>query len=266
MTGPTRESLLESEQAHVAALLKGDADAVQKRLHAEYQISNPTVRATRASDFVKALRSGALKYRAIQHKPADVKIVNNSGVIVGQAEGTAELNGVAHSVQTTYCSQWMFNNGDWVLLHTHTGDITEPAREATFDKRKYRGILEVQHAHTQALLTGSEEALRKAMHPLYSSFTHDGRNVPGDQLIKAIATGELKYERIDYHVDNVRVQGNVAVVISRTWGSGQFQGKPFSAGGGCCSTFINIDRGDPAPDQAAGWQLLSAQVSNLAVA
>src|SRR4051812_12369953 len=113
MSAATRESLLEAEQAHVAALLKGDAAAIQKHLHADYQITSATVRATRSADFIQALRSGALKYRAIKHKPADVKIVNNSGVIVGQVEGTAELNGVAHNVQTTYCSQWTFRD-DWV--------------------------------------------------------------------------------------------------------------------------------------------------------
>ena len=60
MAKATRESLIEAENAHVTALLKGDVDAIQRHTHHSYQITNPSFRATKWADFLQAVKSGAL--------------------------------------------------------------------------------------------------------------------------------------------------------------------------------------------------------------
>jgi uncharacterized glyoxalase superfamily protein PhnB/ketosteroid isomerase-like protein len=65
---------------------------------------------------------------------------------------------------------------------------------------------------------------------------------PGQQFLESVATGEVSHDSMTSDVHNVRVYGDVAVVIARVHNSGAYDGKAFTLDE--WSTDVFVRRGD----------------------
>ena len=65
---------------------------------------------------------------------------------------------------------------------------------------------------------------------------------PGEQFLKAVATGQVSHDFMTSEVHDVRVYGDVAIVIARVRNRGEFEGNPFTLDEWSSDVFVR--RGD----------------------
>ncbi|HWJ51972.1 MAG TPA: nuclear transport factor 2 family protein [Propionibacteriaceae bacterium] len=65
---------------------------------------------------------------------------------------------------------------------------------------------------------------------------------PGQQFLEAVATGQVSHDFMASEVHDVRVYGDVAIVIARVRNRGEFEGNPFALDE--WSTDVFVRRGD----------------------
>jgi ketosteroid isomerase-like protein len=70
-------------------------------------------------------------------------------------------------------------------------------------------------------------------------------------LIRSVASGELRFQRIELRERRVRRYGDTAVIVGRTAMTGSFLGQPFEASSRYTHVFVGKDD--------LGWRLVSAQ-------
>ena len=93
----------------------------------------------------------------------------------------------------------------------------------------------------QAVVANDPEAIAAFAEPDWV-FVGENGIVPGEQFLEAVGAGRVSHEFMASEVHDVRVYGDVAIVIARVRNRGEFEGNPFMLDE--WSTDVFVRRGD----------------------
>jgi ketosteroid isomerase-like protein len=93
----------------------------------------------------------------------------------------------------------------------------------------------------QAVVANDPDAIAAFAEPDWV-FVGENGIFPGEQFLEAVATGQVSHDFMTSEVHDVRVYGDVAIVIARVRNRGEFEGNPFTLDE--WSTDVFVRRGD----------------------
>ncbi len=93
----------------------------------------------------------------------------------------------------------------------------------------------------QAVVANDPDAIAAFAEPDWV-FVGENGIFPGEQFLKAVAAGQVSHDFMTSEVHDVRVYGDVAIVIARVRNRGEFEGNPFTLDE--WSTDVFVRRGD----------------------
>ena len=93
----------------------------------------------------------------------------------------------------------------------------------------------------QAVVANDPDAIAAFAEPDWV-FVGENGIIPGEQFLEAVATGQVSHDFMTSEVHDVRVYGDVAIVIARVRNRGEFEGNPFTLDE--WSTDVFVRRGD----------------------
>jgi ketosteroid isomerase-like protein len=93
----------------------------------------------------------------------------------------------------------------------------------------------------QAVVANDPDAIDAFAEPDWV-FVGENGIFPGEQFLEAVGTGQVSHEFMTSEVHDVRVYGDVAIVIARVHNRGEFGGNPFTLDE--WSTDVFVRRGD----------------------
>ena len=114
--------------------------------------------------------------------------------------------------------------------------MTESNRSTTFDV--FSALLADWN---QAVVANDPEAITAFAEPDWV-FVGENGIFPGEQFLEAVGTGQVSHEFMTSEVHDVRIYGDVAIVIARVRNRGEFEGNPFTLDE--WSTDVFVRRGD----------------------
>jgi hypothetical protein len=88
-------------------------------------------------------------------------------------------------------------------------------------------ILDLEHQRQQAQLRGDWQTIARLNAPDFSEIAGTGLIRTGAQNSEAMRSGVLKFDKVDYSDQEVRVLGSVAIVTGIGHRLGSFGGSPF---------------------------------------
>ena len=93
----------------------------------------------------------------------------------------------------------------------------------------------------QAVVANDPDAIAAFAEPDWV-FVGENGIFPGEQFLEAVATGRVSHDFMTSEVHDVRVYGDVAIVIARVRNRGEFEGNPFTLDEWSSDVFVR--RGD----------------------
>jgi len=93
----------------------------------------------------------------------------------------------------------------------------------------------------QAVVANNPDAIAAFAEPDWV-FVGENGIFPGEQVLAAVGTGQVSHEFMTSEVHDVRIYGDVAIVIVRVRNRGEFEGNPFTLDE--WSTDVFVRRGD----------------------
>jgi uncharacterized protein (TIGR02246 family) len=121
---------------------------------------------------------------------------------------------------------------------TDTTHATEPATGAGSDMATIAALIREWNA---AVVANDPDAIAAFAEPDWV-FVGENGMLAGERFLEAVATGRVSHDFMTSEVQNVRVYGDIALVIARVRNSGMFEGAPFTLDE--WSTDVFIRRGD----------------------
>ena len=106
----------------------------------------------------------------------------------------------------------------------------------------------------QAVVANDPEAIAAFAEPDWV-FVGENGIFPGEQFLEAVATGQVSHDFMTSKVHDVRVHGDVAIVIARVRNRGEFEGNRFRLDE--WSTDVFVRRGD-------GWHCSVTHLTSVA--
>jgi hypothetical protein len=110
------QQVLDSEKSRFEVMLKGDADALSSFLADELIYTHTTGRTDTKTSFVTALRSGAVKYQAIEPEDRLVHVYGEAAVVTGQAKMKVVAGAQELSFRIRFTEVCVHRDGRWQLV------------------------------------------------------------------------------------------------------------------------------------------------------
>jgi ketosteroid isomerase-like protein len=114
--GKNEQQVLEAEKSRFDVMLKGDADALSSFLADELTYTHTTGRTDTKSSFVTSLKSGAVKYQAIEPEDRAVHVYGDAAVVTGQAKLKVVAGAQELSFRVRYTEVCVRRDGRWQLV------------------------------------------------------------------------------------------------------------------------------------------------------
>jgi ketosteroid isomerase-like protein len=92
----------------------------------------------------------------------------------------------------------------------------------------------------QAVVANDPDAIAAFAEPDWV-FVGENGIFAGEQFIKAVGTGQVSHEFMTSEVHDVRIYGDVAIVIARVRNRGEFDGNPFTLDEWSTDVFVRRD-------------------------
>jgi ketosteroid isomerase-like protein len=133
--------------------------------------------------------------------------------------------------------------------HPYASGMTESNGSTTFDV--FSALIADWN---QAVVANDPEAIAAFAEPDWV-FVGENGIFPGEQFLEAVGAGRVSHEFMTSEVHDVRVYGDVAIVIARVRNRGEFEGNPFMLDE--WSTDVFVRRGD-------GWRCSVTHLTSVA--
>ena len=115
-------------------------------------------------------------------------------------------------------------------------------------------IMDLEQQRQQAQLRGDWQAIQRLNAPEFSEIAGTGLIRTGVQNAEDMRSGRLKFDKVDYTDQQVRLYGDVAIVTGIGHRSGAFSGQPFERRFRYTRIYARQD---------AGWRVVFAQTTLL---
>jgi uncharacterized protein (TIGR02246 family) len=142
-------SVLQAENRRLDALEKGDTAAVADMLADEFVMTRPNDTVLNKQQYLQALKSGALRFKAIHHDDVQVRVVGSAAVITGRASAQVHDASGDWTAFSRYTHTYVERDGHWVVLAIHVSPplrtsaarSPDPAMASTLDEGAIRQII-----------------------------------------------------------------------------------------------------------------------------
>ena len=115
-------------------------------------------------------------------------------------------------------------------------------------------ILDLEHQRQQAQLRGDWQTIERLNAPDFSEIAGTGLIRTAAQNAEAMRSGALKFDKVDYSDQQVKLYGNVAIVTGIGHRSGSFGGSAFEQRFRYTRIYAR---------QEAGWRVVFAQTTRI---
>jgi len=115
-------------------------------------------------------------------------------------------------------------------------------------------ILDLEHQRQQAQLRGDWQTIERLNAPDFTEIAGTGLIRTGAQNAEAMRSGVLKFDKVDYSDQQVKLYGNVAIVTGIGHRSGSFGGSAFEQRFRYTRIYARQD---------AGWRVVFAQTTRI---
>jgi ketosteroid isomerase-like protein len=115
-------------------------------------------------------------------------------------------------------------------------------------------ILELEQQRQQAQLRGDWKTIQTLNAPEFSEIAGTGLIRTGAQNAEDMRSGRLKFDKVDYTEQQVRLYGDVAIVTGIGHRSGAFNGQPFEQRFRYTRIYARQD---------GGWKVVLAQTTRI---
>lgn len=109
----TEQQILDLEKQARAAAVKGDATFLERHSTDDYMSTNPRGVLRSRAEAIADLKSGALKYTAIDADDQKVRVYGDTAVLTGHSTIKATMNGQDISGEYRVTRVWVKQGGEW---------------------------------------------------------------------------------------------------------------------------------------------------------
>ena len=118
------ESVRQAEKAWADATMKGDAAALERVLADDLTYTHSSGRSETKAEFINALRSGAMKYEAIEYGEMKVRVYGNTAILTTDAKVKVVSRGQPNSFQLRLLHVYVKNKPGWQLTAHQSTRLT----------------------------------------------------------------------------------------------------------------------------------------------
>ena len=115
-----KQEVLAAEQARIAALLSDDFAALDQILADDVTYAHSSGRIDNKTQFMDALTSGRVKYKAVEHSNQAVRFYGDTAILTSNAELHAESSGKEIHPVLIVSMVWVQQGGVWRLVLWHS--------------------------------------------------------------------------------------------------------------------------------------------------
>ena len=110
------EAVLKADSARFAAMLKGDADALEKLLAPELSYTHSNAAVQDKASFISDIKTGKIKY--LTNEPSDRKaqVFGNMAIVTGGASVHVIQNGNDLTFKIRYTNAHINRSGSWQMV------------------------------------------------------------------------------------------------------------------------------------------------------
>ena len=112
----TREQeVLKAEQDRVAAVISGDTAKLEQILANDLTYTHSTALVESKTDFLNSIKSGNIKYQAMNHKEVKVSLYGDTAVLRGQSDVKVTLQGQQANLVLRFIAVYIKKDGRWQM-------------------------------------------------------------------------------------------------------------------------------------------------------
>ena len=109
----TEQQILDLEKEARAAAIRGDSTFLERHSTDDYMATNPRGVVRSRAEAIADLKSGTLKYTAIDVDDQKVRVYGDAAVLTGHSTVKATLNGQDISGEYRVTRVWVKQGGEW---------------------------------------------------------------------------------------------------------------------------------------------------------
>ncbi len=114
-TKQAEQEVLQAEQERIAAVTSANLAKLEQLLTDDLTFTHSNALVESKSDFINSIKSGTIKYEAINHKAVKVSLYNNTAVLRGQSELKVQYKGQPVSLPIRFTAVYVKKDGHWQL-------------------------------------------------------------------------------------------------------------------------------------------------------
>jgi ketosteroid isomerase-like protein len=111
-----RQAVLALENERYAAMLAGDADALDRLLSNRLVYVHSTGGRDTKAEYLDRVRSGFFVYETIDHPVEVIIVAGGAAVVVGAMNARVQRDGKLVDLRNSVCAVWAGEDGTWRLV------------------------------------------------------------------------------------------------------------------------------------------------------
>ncbi len=118
------------EHARLAAILKGDFDAVEKFIADDFIATYTNGAVVNRAEYLDRQRSGRRRLTSADHDDVRVKVYGDAAVITGRFTGKVMVDGKEQAFLTRYIHVYVKEHGQWWMVAMQNTNLAAPQNPA----------------------------------------------------------------------------------------------------------------------------------------
>ena len=114
-TNQKEQEVLLVEQERVAAVISANVARLQQLLSDDLTYTHSSALVESKSDFLNSIKSGTIKYEAMNHKMVKVSLYGDTAVLRGQSDVKLQSKGQPASFQIRFIAVYVKKDGRWQM-------------------------------------------------------------------------------------------------------------------------------------------------------
>jgi hypothetical protein len=116
-------TLWEKEEKRYAAMLAGDAKALEKLLHDSLAYMHSTGELESKKSYINTIRAGTSSYKMIRCNDRTIRVHGNLGLVFHHLEADVVFEGNERHLDNRLLAVWSRNEGQWQMIALQSGPV-----------------------------------------------------------------------------------------------------------------------------------------------
>ena len=114
-SSPAEQEVLKAEQERIAAAISANIAKLEQLLSADLSYTHSNALVESKNDFLNSIKSGNIKYEAVNHKNVKVNLYGDTAVLRGQSDLKVQFKGQPVSLPIRFTAVYVKKDGRWQL-------------------------------------------------------------------------------------------------------------------------------------------------------